>query len=103
MDEVTLLSDEQILEAIKAWEPLPDILFFCDISPEIALSRNEKRNDEQDEFDKLTSLIEYNDLYNRAVKFVEKYKLTKVVRLDTTKQISELVNKIEKELKKMKG
>lgn len=92
------LSEEEILEAIKTWEPLPDILFFCDIPPEIALSRTDKRNNEQDEFDELESLKEYQKLYNKSVEFVEKHKLSKVIRLDTTKQISELVSEIEKEL-----
>ena len=92
-------SDEKILEAIKTWSPLPDILFFCDISPKIALSRSEKRNSKQDEFDELESLQQYYQLYHESVKLVEKYELTKIVRLDTSKQISELIEQIQEELK----
>lgn len=94
-------SDEKILEAIQTWNPLPDILFFCDIEPEVALSRSEKRNGEQDEFDELKSLQEYDKLYHEAVKLVEKYHLVKIVRLDTSKQISELIEQIQEELKSM--
>ena len=94
-------TDNQILEAIKTWEPLPDVLFFCDISPEIALSRSEKRAENQDEFDELKSLQEYYELYNKSVEFVQKNNLTKVVKLDTNKSISELINEIEKELKNL--
>ena len=92
-------SDKQILEIIQTWWPLPDILFYCDISPEAVISRNEKRGNNQDEFDKLKSLKEYHELYNKAVEFVEKYKLTKVVRLDTSRPISESINNIEEKLK----
>lgn len=92
--------DEQILEAIKSWAPLPDVLFYCDISPKIALSR---RAGNQDEFDELQSLQEYDELYKRAVSFVKKYHLVKLVRLDTNKPIQELVNEIEMVLKEREG
>lgn len=91
--------EQIILDCIKTWKPLPDILFYCDIAPEIALKRSEKRNDGADEFDELESLIEYYDLYNRAVEFVEKHNILKVIRLDTTKQISEIIDNIEDILK----
>lgn len=94
-------TDEQILDVIKIWEPLPNVLFYCDISPEIALSRSKKRDGQcQDEFDELNSLKEYYELYNKSVEFVEKYGLTKVVRLNASKQISEIINDIKEELER---
>ena len=96
------LSDEQILEAINTWKPLPDALFYCDIKPEIALSRSEKRNDDTDEFDELQSLQEYYNLYNKAVEFVEKHNITKVIKLDTSKSIEDILIEIEKNLKFLK-
>lgn len=96
------IDDEQILKAIETWKPLPNILFFCDISPEIALERSGKRENEQDEFDELKSLQEYYELYNKALKFVEKYNITKVVRIDTRKPIEELIKEVDKELKFLK-
>lgn len=91
--------DAIILDTIKSWEPLPQILFYCDITPEIALNRSEKRNENQDEFDELQSLKIYHELYNKAVEFIEKYKIFKIIRLDTTMQISEIISNIEEKLK----
>lgn len=91
-------SDEQILKAIEAWKPLPDILFFCDISVEIALLRNSKT--EQDKFDKLESLKEYYELYNKAIEFIEKYQLVKIIKLDTNREIEDIIKEIKIELKK---
>ena len=94
-------SEEQILDAIKTWEPLPDILFYCDISPEIALARGEKRNNETDEFDELESLQEYYDLYSKSAKFVKEHNIVKLIQLDTNKSIEDILKEIEKELNKM--
>lgn len=88
--------DEQIIEAIKTWEPLPDILFLCDVSPEEALERNGKK--QQDEFDELKSLQEYYELYNKAVEFVEKYKLTHIVKINTNRTIEEIINEVDEKL-----
>lgn len=91
-------SDEKILEVIKMWGPLPDVLFYCDISPEMALERSEKRSyDEKDDFDELKSLQEYYELYKKSVEFIEKYKLTHVVKLDARKTVDELVEDVRKE------
>ena len=90
--------EEKILDAIKSWEPLPDVLFYCDISPEIALKRSEKRVEGMDEFDELKSLKSYYELYNKAVNFIEEHNLFKVIRIDTSKQISEIIGSIEENL-----
>ena len=93
-------TDEQILEVIKTWGHLPNVLFYCDISPEIALERTKKRNKEQDNFDEQQSLKEYYKLYKKAVEFVKKYNLTKVVILDTNRQIVEIINDVKEELER---
>ena len=95
----TNMTEEKILEAIDTWKPLPDIFFLCDITPEIAFKRNAKRNNSQDEFDKLSSLIEYHSLYEKAAEFVSKHNLTKVIRIDTNKSISEVLKNVEEILK----
>lgn len=92
-------TEKQILDVIQSWSPLPDILFFCDISPKIALERSEKREIKKDEFDKLESLKEYNQLYEKAIELVEKYHLTKVVRIDTNQPVIEVIEQVEKNLK----
>lgn len=92
-------SDEKIIEAIKSWEPLPDVLFLCDIEPQIALERSEKReSQEHDEFDELKSLQEYYDLYNKAYEFVNKYNLTKIVKLDASKSIEDIINEVKENI-----
>ena len=93
--------ETKILDAIKSWEPLPDILFYCDISPEIALKRSEKRVEGMDEFDELKSLKSYYELYNKAVNFIEEHNLFKVIRIDTSKQISEIIDSVEENLKQV--
>lgn len=93
------LPDEEILNVIKTWEPLPDILFLCSISPEIALSRSEKRNNASDEFEELESLKKYYELYNKAAEFIEKNKIFKIVRLNTNRQFSEIISDVQKVLK----
>ena len=92
-------SDEKIIEAIKSWEPLPDVLFLCDIEPHLALERSNKRqNQEQDEFDELKSLQEYYELYKKAYEFVIKYNLTKVVKLDASKTIEDILNDVKENM-----
>lgn len=92
-------SDEKIIEAIKTWEPLPDILFLCDIEPQLALERSRKReNQEHDEFEELKSLQEYYELYKKASEFVIKYNLTKVVKLDASKSIEDILNEVKKNI-----
>lgn len=93
-------SDEQILDVINVWKPLPNVLFYCNILPEIALERSKKRSQELDDFDQLQSLKEYYELYKKSVEFVKKYNLTKVVVLDTNRQISEVISTVKEELEK---
>ena len=93
------VSEEKIIDAINTWAPLPDILFFCDITPDEAYKRRGKSKS-QDEFDDYQSLKEYYDLYQRALEFVASHNLVKVVRLDTTKSIIDSVSEIRKELDK---
>lgn len=91
------LPEEKILEAIKTWEPLPDILFFCDIPPQISL---ERRTQDKDQFDELKSLEKYYVLYKNAIDFVEKHNLVKIIKLDTNMQIEDCIKQVEKSIKK---
>ena len=95
----TKCSDEKIIEAIESWGPLPDVIFLCDLSPELALERSDKRQDElQDQFDELTFLKQYYELYKKVVEFVENKNLVKVMKLDSSKSVEELIKDVEKEL-----
>ena len=91
------LPEERILEAIKTWEPLPDILFFCDIPPQISL---ERRTQDKDQFDELKSLEKYYVLYKNAIVFVEKHNLVKIIKLDTNMPIEDCIKQVEKSIKK---
>lgn len=91
------LPEEKILEAIKSWEPLPDILFFCDIPPQISL---ERRTQDKDQFDELKSLEKYYVLYKKAIDFVEKHNLVKIIKLDTNMPIEDCIKQVEKSIKK---
>lgn len=91
------LPEERILEAIKTWEPLPDILFFCDIPPQISL---ERRTQDKDQFDELKSLEKYYILYKNAIDFVEKHNLVKIIKLDTNMPIEDCIKQVEKSIKK---
>jgi len=91
--------DEKIIEAIESWGPLPDVIFLCDLSPKLALERSDKRQEElQDQFDELESLNKYYELYKNAVEFVESRKLVRIVKLDSSKSVQELIKDVEKEL-----
>lgn len=92
-------AEEKIIEAIESWGPLPDVIFLCDLSPELALERSDKRQEDlQDQFDELNSLEKYHELYSLAVKFIEDRKLVKIVKLDSSKSVEELIQDVEKEL-----
>lgn len=89
---------EKIIEAVKSWKPLPDILFFCDIPPKIAL---ERRIQNKDQFDELKSLEKYYELYKKSIEFIEKNNLVKVIKLDTSKPIEAVVSQIEEGIRKV--
>lgn len=91
------LPEEKILEVIKTWEPLPDILFFCDIPPQISL---ERRTQDKDQFDELKSLEKYYVLYKNAIDFVEKHNLVKIIKLNTNMPIEDCIKQVEKSIKK---
>ena len=91
------LPEEKILEAIMSWKPLPDILFFCDIPPQISL---ERRTQDKDQFDELKSLEKYYVLYKKAINFVETHNLVKIINLDTNMPIEDCIKQVEKSIKK---
>lgn len=88
---------EQALKVIKAWEPLPDILFYCKISAETACERNKLRVN-HDEFEDLESLKYYEEKYEEAVKFLKENTNMKIVEVDTSNSMQENVNKVKETL-----
>ena len=76
-------SDENALKVIKAWEPLPDILFYCRLDAQTAYERNMQRAS-HDEFETIESLKEYEMLYDKAVEFLKKHTSLKIVTIDVS-------------------
>lgn len=84
----------QILDSVELWKPLPDIIFLCEIKPELALTRIKKK----DEFADLGSLKRYENLFNLAAEFAERELNIKVIRIDTSRPIEACLVDVNKHL-----
>ena len=89
-----LKTQERALKVIKAWTPLPDVLFWCKIDAETAYKRTMSRS-QHDEFESLDSLKEYEKLYEKAVEFLKTNTNMKIVELDASKSTAETVETIK--------
>lgn len=89
-----LETPEKALKVIKAWTPLPDVLFWCKIDAETAYKRTMSRS-QHDEFESLDSLKEYEELYGKAVEFLKANTNMKIVELDASKSTAETVETIK--------
>lgn len=88
---------EDILKSISKWEPLPDILFWCNLDFDTILERTNKR-DTKDEYDDIESLKKYYVLYKKAYNFIKENTDINIVELKTDKSISEIVDVVKKML-----
>ena len=89
-----LETPEKALKVIKAWTPLPDVLFWCKIDAETAYKRTMSRS-QHDEFESLDSLKEYEKLYEKAVEFLKANTNMKIIELDASKSTAETVETIK--------
>lgn len=89
-----LKTQERAFKVIKAWTPLPDVLFWCKIDAETAYKRTMSRS-QHDEFESLDSLKEYEKLYEKAVEFLKTNTNMKIVELDASKSTAETVETIK--------
>lgn len=96
-----LKTPEKALKVIKAWTPLPDVLFWCRIDAETAYKRTMSRN-QHDEFESFDSLKEYEELYEKAVEFLKENTKLKIIELDASKSTAETVEVIKEILKNEK-
>lgn len=92
------LEKEEILEILKTWDPLPDIIFYCYVKKEKMLKRCSERQ-VHDEFDAIDSLIKYQDLYEKAYHFIKENMDIKIVKVNTENNPEETLQLINKELK----
>lgn len=90
-------SKEQALKVIKAWKPLPDILFYCKLDAETAHKRNLLREN-HDQFEDLESLKYYEKKYEEAVNFLKENTNMKIVEVDTSKSMQENINIVKETL-----
>ena len=94
VDNLEQGKEDVALKVIKAWEPLPDILFYCKIPAQIAYERNMQRA-EHDEFESLVSLQYYENKYEEAVAFLKEHTNIKVVEMDASKSTYESIQKVK--------
>lgn len=95
------VSKEDALKVIKAWEPLPDILFYCKIDAKTAHERNRLREN-HDEFEDLESLKYYEERYEETVKFLKENTNVRVVEVDSSRSMKETVKQVKEILKNEK-
>lgn len=80
--------------------PLPEILFFFEIDPEISLERIAARGEQTEIFEKKDYLTKTAAAYEEIISFYEKQKNTdmKIIRIDATKTREEIFEIIWTEL-----
>jgi len=88
----------QMLDAVKAFSPLPQVIFWCNADIKTLTHRTEYRG-VKDKYDTKDSLKEYSKLYKEAVDFVKSEFNIKVIELDTSKPIEETIKEIKEALK----
>ena len=82
--------------------PLPQILFYFVIDPEISLSRVNSRNDKKEIYEKIELQRKIADMYEKVISSYEKDSENnhmKVVRIDATKSIEEIEHIINETIK----
>lgn len=90
--------EEAALKVISAWEPLPDLLFYCKLDAEIAFERNRQRK-EHDEFEEFESLKHYEELYEEAVAFLAENSSVRIITIDASKSTQENIERIKEVLR----
>lgn len=84
--------------------PLPQILFYFVINPEISLSRVNARNGKKEIYEKLELQNKIAQMYEKVISEYEKNSCEngmKVIRIDATKSISQISEQIYSEIKSL--
>lgn len=96
---------EELPELLNSPFPLPQILFYFVINPEISLQRVNARNEKKEIYEKIELQKKIADQYEKVI---SKYEINsrengmKVVRIDATKSIEEISEIINKEIDQLK-
>lgn len=84
--------------------PLPQLLFYFEINPEISLARVNSRNERKEIYEKLDFQKKTAELYNSIIEDYEKTSAEtgmKIVRIDASKSIDEISDEIFSKVKEI--
>lgn len=84
--------------------PLPQLLFYFEINPEISLARVNSRNERKEIYEKLDFQKKTAELYNSVIEDYEKTSAEtgmKIVRIDASKSIDEISDEIFSKVKEI--
>ena len=84
--------------------PLPQLLFYFEINPEISLARVNSRNERKEIYEKLDFQKKTAELYNSVIEDYEKTSAEtgmKIVRIDASKSIDEISDEIYSKVKEI--
>ena len=89
---------EELPKLLNSTFPLPEILFFFEIDPEISLKRVDSRNEKKEIYEKIETQKKIAMEYEKIISEYENNKscTMKIIRIDATKSIEEISDTISK-------
>lgn len=89
---------EELPKLLNSTFPLPEILFFFEIDPEISLKRVDSRNEKKEIYEKIETQKKIALEYEKIISEYENNKscTMKIIRIDATKSIEEISDTISK-------
>ena len=89
---------EELPKLLNSTFPLPEILFFFEIDPEISLKRVDSRNEKKEIYEKIETQKKIAMEYEKIISEYENntYCTMKIIRIDATKSIEEISETISK-------
>ena len=89
---------EELPKLLNSTFPLPEILFFFEIDPEISLKRVDSRNEKKEIYEKIETQKKIAMEYEKIISEYENNKscTMKIIRIDATKSIDEISETISK-------
>ena len=89
---------EELPKLLNSTFPLPEILFFFEIDPEISLKRVDSRNEKKEIYEKIETQKKIAMEYDKIITECENNPscTMKIIRIDATKSIEEISDTISK-------
>lgn len=89
---------EELPKLLNSTFPLPEILFFFEIDPEISLKRVDSRNEKKEIYEKIETQKKIAMEYEKIISEYENNPscTMKIIRIDATKSIEEISDTISK-------